>query len=511
MVLVYEILTDLWWAVSVAAAGLAVWATGHALLTKREVAAAVGWTGVIWLIPYAGAVLYWLFGINRVRRRAGRLRRGARRRRYGQLEDAAGEPGPTLLSFRPDGARNLTALSTLSGRLADYPLADGNLIEPLDGGDAAYAAMLDAIAAARTSICLCSYIMDHDEAGLAFAEALGAAAARGVAVRVLIDALGARYSRHSMAHELRRRDVAVALFLPLGWPWRMPYFNLRNHRKILVVDGRTGFTGGMNIRHGCLAAAPPEHRIQDLHFRLAGPAVEHLVGTFADDWAFATEEDLDTATLLAADPPPVAGPDTPIPVAPVQAAPPPATEAAAACIARGFSDGPDQPEPRIRWLLLGALAEAQTRVRIVTPYFLPDRSLITALTVASLRGVAVDIVLPARGNLRLVEWAAWAQLGDVVASGCRVWLTPEPFDHTKLMTVDGSWTTFGSANWDARSLRLNFELNVEAYDRDLVGRLDALIDGKIFAARQVGLRELRSRNLLRRLRDGICWLASPYL
>ena len=161
--------------------------------------------------------------------------------------------------------------------------------------------------------------------------------------------------------------------------------------------------------------------------------------------------------------------------------------------------------------ILGGLAEARRSVRIVTPYFLPDAPLIAALRVAALRGVEVDILLPEHGNLRLVQWAATAQLAQVLSWGCRVYLSGPPFDHSKLLVIDNTWSLVGSHNWDPRSLRLNFEYDVECYSADFAARLDAIIDAKIAASRLLPLAELESRSILRRLRDGAAWLAQPYL
>ncbi len=161
--------------------------------------------------------------------------------------------------------------------------------------------------------------------------------------------------------------------------------------------------------------------------------------------------------------------------------------------------------------ILGALAEARRSVRIVTPYFLPDLPLVAALRVAALRGVQVDIVLPEHGNLRLVEWAANAQLAQVLSWGCRVYLSGSPFDHSKLLVIDNAWSLVGSANWDPRSLRLNFEYDVECYSPEFAARLDAIIDAKIANSRLLPLAEIERRSMLHRLRDGVAWLAQPYL
>ena len=180
-------------------------------------------------------------------------------------------------------------------------------------------------------------------------------------------------------------------------------------------------------------------------------------------------------------------------------------------MARGIPDGPDENFEALRMTMLAAISQAARLVRVVTPYFLPDASLIDALRVAALRGVRVEIVLPQRGNLRAVDWAARAQLPQVMAWGCHVYLSLPPFDHSKLFVVDGVWSLIGSANWDPRSLRLNFEYGVECYSVELAARLDALIDSKIAKSREISLAELLNRPLFLRLRDGLTWLAQPYL
>jgi cardiolipin synthase len=189
----------------------------------------------------------------------------------------------------------------------------------------------------------------------------------------------------------------------------------------------------------------------------------------------------------------------------------PPLEPAGAVLARGVADGPDEDFETLLMTILGALSQATSSIRIATPYFLPDPPLIDALRVAALRGVRVEIVLPERGNLRLVQWAATAQLSQVVRWGCEVYLSPPPFDHSKLVVMDGVWSLIGSANWDPRSLRLNFEYSVECYSTELAAQLDAVLDAKIAGSRLVTLGELEQRSLPVKLRDGLAWLAQPYL
>lgn len=464
---------------------LAIIASGHAILHKSDVRAAAGWAGLIWLVPVLGTVLYVLLGINRIRRRAAELRRETFHLQASTEELRIHHRG--LRDVLPEGAKHLDALAQLVDRITRVPLAEGNQVDVLVNGDEAFPRMLEAIDAAEDTVALCTYIFDRDRAGQAFADALVRAVGRGVAVKVLVDSVGVRYSVPPMTRTLRRRGVRVARFLHSAVPWRMPYMNLRTHRKILVVDGRVGFTGGMNIRSGHLIRSKPPSPVQDLHFRIRGPVVSQMTHVFAEDWAFTTREMLQGEAWFP--PQPEAGP----------------------VVARGISDGPDKDMDKLRWAMLGALARARSSVRIVTPYFLPDETLITSLNLAAMRGVRVDIVLPEVNNLPYVQWAACAQLHQVLGHGCKVYLGPPPFDHTKMMVVDGAWSLIGSANWDPRSLRLNFEFNLECYDVGLAETLSRLAEDKIARGRPLTLNEINARSLPVRLRDGVARLASPYL
>ncbi len=460
-------------------------ATAHVILRKRNVRSAVGWVGLIWLAPVVGVVAYTTLGVNRIQRRAQTLRtQGGGYREW----IAGGAVGRAFLeSCGADDRGYLADLATLGDRVSGRPLLGGNRVVPLAEGDQAYPAMLDAIEGATTSVSLASYIFDAGPVGDRFVEALGAARARGVDVRVLVDDVGARYSRPRIARRLRRRDVRVAHFMPGLLPWRMPYFNLRNHRKIMVVDGRTAFTGGMNIRDEFWKGMDPHHFARDLHFRIEGPVVCEIQEAFAEDWTFTTGERLEGEVWF---PPLVSVGDV---------------------VARGIFDGPDIDYEKLETVMLGALAVARRSVRILTPYFLPDPALLSALSVAALRGVNVEVVVPAENNLSLVQWASTAQLDQMIEKGVRVYASPPPFDHSKLMVVDECWTLVGSANWDPRSLQLNFEFNVECYDPALGASMTALFAERRDASEPITLEALHARPMPVKLRDGVARLFSPYL
>ncbi len=458
---------------------------GHAVIYRRDVRTAIAWTGLIVMVPLIGPLLYVTLGVNRIQRRASKIR--------GPHREQANSPDPYRVDPETLGkvreAKQFVPLVRLVDRVIHHPLTSGNEVTLLVDGDEAYPSLIEAIDQAERSVSLTSYIFNSDRAGRMFVDALAAAVQRGVEVRVLIDGVGAKYSWPGTHRLLRRAGVPVARFLPLVLPWRFPYANLRSHRKIAVIDGCLGFTGGMNISEGNVLALipPPKYPIRDIHARIAGPVVAHLQEAFAEDWEFASGEHLSGDTWF------------------------PKLLPVGSVMARGIPDGPDEKLDELRHTLLGALSVARDRVRIATPYFLPDAALITALNVAAMRGVEVDILLPSRGNLTLVQWASTAQLWQVLDRGCRIWLTPPHFDHAKLMVVDRMWTLLGSGNWDPRSLRLNFEFNVECYDHDLAACVENIFDDRIAAAREQTLAEVDGRSLPVRLRDSLARLLSPYL
>jgi cardiolipin synthase len=318
-------------------------------------------------------------------------------------------------------------------------------------------------------------------------DALAAAVERGVQVRVLIDDAGSRYSWKSAARELRKRGVKVARFLPTFAPGRLFVMNLRNHRKLLVVDGKHGFTGGMNIRHGNLLEEDPKHPIRDIHFRVEGPIVAQLQEVFAEDWCFTTAESLSGEEWF------------------------PKRRSAGKLVARGISDGPDADHDKLHLAILGAIAAARDTVHIMTPYFLPETTLITALNLAAMRGVDVEIIVPERNNIRTVGWACDAILPQVLERGVSVWKSPPPFDHSKLFIIDSRYTLIGSTNLDPRSLALNFEFNIECYSEGLAEQLDAVFCERRNGAREVKLAEIKALPLLLRLRNGVARLLAPFL
>jgi cardiolipin synthase len=453
----------------------------HAIMSKRDPKSAGIWVLFSFGLPLLGPWLYVVIEINRLQRRA--QRRRARRGPHGELPEHA----PQLSSDDQAVIGHLQSLRTMADRVTRMPLLPGNLIEPLHNGEEAYPAMLGAIEEARETITLESYIFDCDDVGWRFIDAVRAAAARGVRVHVLVDGIGAVGALSRMGRRLLKSGAQVAAFLPVRLPLGRMRINLRNHRKILVVDGKTGFTGGMNISRRHLVEAGGPGVCEDLHFRVTGPVVAEMQQAFVEDWLLATGEQLAGPAYF------------------------PAPNMTGCALARGIISGPDEDFEKIHWMLLAAFAAAQRTVRIATPYFVPTPALIAGMTMAALRGVQITLILPSVSDVFFMPWVATAYLEQFLEHGVRVYRRRRPFVHTKLTIVDERWLWVGSANYDPRSFRLNFEFNLEAYHPDLAAKLATWLDGIIPHSIEVTLDAVRSRSGVHRFRDGLAKLFSPYL
>ena len=457
---------------------------GHALLFKRDSRSALGWVAVCLFFPLMGPLLYLLFGINRVRTRA---------RKLDQRWPFRVQPAPEQTT---DTTRAVVSSNQLpadffhfvqvSESLATFPLVGGNRIDVLHNGEAAYPAMLDAIENAHQSVYLATYILYADGIGLKFIDALTRAMRRGVDVRVLIDGIGELYSVPRAGTVLKKNKVPVARFIP---PKLFPptlHINLRNHRKVLIVDGRTGFTGGMNIGDRHLVAKQGQRNpIVDVHFRLSGAVVKQIEKCFLDDWFYCTG-------VLS------------VPVSEAELNP-------GNAICRTLVDGPNEDLDTLATILMGAVSAARQSIAIMTPYFLPSRELIAAFKSAALRGVKIRILLPAQNNLPFVQWASTNMLWELLKWGIRIYYQPPPFVHTKLFLADEIYALVGSANIDARSLRLNFELMIEILDRPSVQALCTHFGSSLAVSREISFEDVEQRPLLIKTRDALAWLFSPYL
>jgi len=252
-----------------------------------------------------------------------------------------------------------------------------------------------------------------------------------------------------------------------------------------VTDGRRAFIGGLNIASANVLAANPPDPIRDMHFDVTGPVVTQITEAFAVDWHFCTGEQLGGEAWF------------------------PALKETGTAAARVITSGPDQDIYKIEFAMLQAIGCAQRSIKILTPYFLPDERLVSALVLAAMAGVTVDVVVPERGDHPLMDWAMRAHVGPLLRAGARIWRAPLPFEHSKLFVVDDGWSLIGSANWDMRSLRLNFELNMEVCCPEFAALVSGAIERR--QGNPLTLAEINARSYSTRLRDSAVRLLLPYL
>lgn len=452
--------------------------TFHIILHKEDVPSAIGWTGLVWLAPIIGCIFYVLFGINRIRRKAISLTASR-----GHLFTVTGK---TIQEIEKEIPPSFLQLLRLGYKVHPQHVSLGNQLTPLCNGDQAYPRMCEAIKNAKKEVLLASYIFNNDAAGKLFLSALTQAQANGAKVRLLIDGVGLNYSRPNLAQAVKEiPGIELAVFLPNKHPINIPFVNLRNHRKIMIIDGTVAFFGGMNIAQGNLVAQHPKEPIQDVTFEVRGPVLTQMARLFEEDWIFATKKPFRAYasqttwhTLPGLTP------------------------------ARIIPDGPDADYGKVERLCLGALACAQKNVQIVTPYFLPENEMLSALETAAMRGLQVEIILPQKSNILGMDYAMQANFNRLLAHGVQIYLTKPPFDHSKLFLVDKAWLFAGSANWDVRSFKLNFESNIECFDADLAAQVHQIIEHKKQGA--IHLQMPFHTPLWKALRNNTFRLLTPY-
>lgn len=378
-------------------------------------------------------------------------------------------------------------IAFVGDRLSDYPVVGGNKINILEHGDETYPAMLEAIDNAKRSVSLSTYIFRMDDIGEAFVNALILAKNRGIEVRVLVDGVGSGYLFSPVVRKLTDAGIKAYQFMG-GWSLqRMSLFNLRNHKKLLVVDCQIGFVGGINLSSKNILTKRHKREIRDTHFKVEGPLVTQLMVSFAEDWHFASEEVLNSDIWWAK------------------------LEKVGDMTARCINSGPDENIGNIETILSAAINSAQHNIRIVTPYFLPSEQLKFLLELAILRGVTIDLITPEKSDFVLVDWATFGFFDHMKIDSFNCLRSRGAFDHSKLVTVDDSWCAFGSPNWDSRSMRLNFEIMVESYTPSIVAKINQLVDQKKARSKILTSFDLSQRSYLAKLRDAIARLLTPYL
>lgn len=443
----------------------------------------LAWIMVIEAVPLAGILAYLLFGEVRMNQAEVQRMADVRDRLTGLRT-----PSPDVLASPPNFARPVVAANVAVGGM---DALQGNRINLLEESDAAIGRLVDAIDRARDHVHILFYIWLPDHSGARVAEAVERAARRGVACRLIVDALGSRALVRS-AHWRRMKEAGAECVT--AFPWGLPFISilfrrldLRNHRKILVVDNRLAFTGSRNCADMAFAVKSRYAPWVDVLFSVEGPAVRQLQSVFLGDWMSYTGRDLGDMLQLvdAVDRPGMA--------------------------AQIVATGPDRRAGSVSDCLSGMLHAARERVVITTPYYVPDAALDAAIRAAARRGVEVTMILPARNDSLVVGATSEGFYYGLLSAGVRLHMFQPGLLHAKIMTVDGRMAMVGSANLDRRSFELNYEVNMAVFDEALVAAIDARQASYLDRAQEITLNEVRGWSVLRRLRNNLLALASPLL
>jgi cardiolipin synthase A/B len=455
------------------------------LLTKKDATAALAWCMVVLFMPFLGAFLFWVFGYNHIQR-------PLRRRRRQRDKFRSQHPPQTREAERNADEQSVSdptfdQLSRLARKLNAFPVSHGNKVTLFADTREAFAALLEAIAGAEKHVHLEYYIFRGDRTGSELLQVLAERARKGVEVRLLYDAMGGLRLGRRALRELVEAGGKVTVFLPLNPLRSRIQVNLRNHRKIVVVDGRLGFLGGMNIGDEYLGWDGYFGYWRDEVMLLEGPAVAGLQRVFVEDWDFACQEACNGRSYF--------------PVLP---------EVGDATV-QVVESGPDQQENSIREIFFAAILAARERVWIASPYFVPDGGIRDALRLARYRGVDVRLLTLLKPDQILPMYAAHYYFGEMLEVGVRVFRYGKGMMHAKFLMVDGKWAMVGSANLDNRSLHLNFEVGCMLHGPRLVGELEKQFEHDLGNALELKREEYNKRPFVVRLAENACRLLSPLL
>ncbi|MFD1880302.1 cardiolipin synthase [Paracoccus pacificus] len=453
------------------------------LRPRMEPTTRLVWILIIEVLPLVGILGYLLFGEIRMRRAEVQRMADVRERLSGLWR-----PSPFMIETPPDFARQVVDANYATG---GFRAVGGNSAILLPEDDSAIDALVTAIDGATEHVHLLFYIWLPDNSGARVAEAAIRAARRGVTVRVIVDALGSRTFVRSFWWG---RMLEAGIHGRTAFPWGNPLYSmifqrldLRNHRKIAIIDNRVGFTGSRNCSDIAFSAKPRFAPWIDVLFQIEGPVLRQMQAIFLQDWMSYTGEDL--GAMLEFVP---AGNDQHV-------------------IAQVVATGPDRRQGSIADCLCTLIYAAQESCTISTPYYVPDAALDTAIRSAARRGVKVTMILPERNDSFIVSATSVGFCAGLISAGVRIMLFRPGLLHSKIVTVDGHMAMIGSANLDRRSFELNYEMNLLFLDQPLVAKIDARQASYISRARELTSGEIRSAPAWKRIRNNLLALASPLL
>ncbi len=415
---------------------------------KRDPVKTLSWVMVIVLVPVVGFVIYVVFGQNYRKRKIFDKKGILDSLQIGNIvSKQLYSVNSMFADHKPEIAQNRDIITLLLNSNKS-PLTYDNRVEVLNNGDQTFAALSKALVEARSFIHMEYYIVSDDDIGNFIADILIEKARAGVEVRVIYDDVGSWTLPKSYVRRLTAAGVQVKPFMPVAFPMFTSKINYRNHRKIVVVDGKIAFTGGLNIADRYILGERKLGAWRDTHIRIEGEAVLSLQTVFITDWYFVSGVRLNKPEYF------------------------PKQSKRGNVAVQIASSGPDSDWATIMQAYFAAITRAQDHIYITTPYFLPNAPILTAIKVASLSGVDVRLLIPSKSDGKIVFWATRSYISELLEAGVKIYLYRGGFVHAKVLSIDGMFSAVGSANMDERSFEDNFEVTAFLYDREKTARLE---------------------------------------
>lgn len=455
---------------------------------RKNPAATLAWIMILFLIPIGGIVLYIFLSQNIARKKIFRLTKDEEWLTTNSLEKQNAEIQNRSFAFTNHESklwRDLIRLNQIYGRA--YFTQD-NSVQIITDGTLLFQELLRDIENAKESINVMSFILRNDAVGKAFVDALTEKAKSGVEVRLLVDALGSRVVNHGMMRQYIEAGGKYALFFPAEIKIINRRLNYRNHRKLVIIDDSIGYVGGFNIAKEYLGLKKKFGYWRDTHLRIIGGSVQDMNHRFLMDWRFASKEQMDISNIFF-EPPDTAG-TTGIQIV--------------AC-------GPDSDRQEVKRAFMKMITSATKNIFIQTPYFVPDQSILESLKMAAQSGVDVRIMIPCKPDHMFVYWATYSFIGEMLKDGVRVYIYENGFLHAKTITVDGEVCSVGSANFDNRSFKLNFEANAFLFDAHVTKELEKIYKEDMKHCRQLTWKEYLARPTKIRIKEAFSRLLSDFL
>jgi cardiolipin synthase len=463
--------------------GVTLWSIISIILHGSRPTKSLSWLLAVLLLPFAGPVLYYLFGVNRRKFKFFRLRQTEKRKlfdeNYKNIKDQEHK-----VNFKSVKKKKLATLIENNTFLSPY---EGNAVTVLHGGKETFESIFEALEKATEFIHLQYYIFSEGELTSRFRDIFKRKIQDGVEIRLIYDSFGSFSFRGKNIKRFREIGIKAYPMLPIRFGNLLFTLNYRNHRKILVIDGKVGFTGGVNVSDKYIKPISDLGVWEDLHVKLEGPVVNSLHRIFIKDYHFAGKEDLLISKKYI-----------------------PQIKPQGDHIVQIAASGPDSKQPAIMQQYIDMINLAEKCICIANPYFIPGNAVLQALKIAALSGIEIKILVPGESDSKMAKFSMFSRFEDLLEVGAEVYLRSD-FSHSKMILIDGEISSVGSGNFDYRSFEHNFETNALLYDKELTGQIQKEFDDLCSEATCLDYEEFKNRSLWRKLMEGLAKFFSPLL